>query len=540
MTSQRSDVLIVGAGPVGLSLALALTRLSLRVRIIDKAPETKREPRAAVIWPRCAEILDDLGLIESVEHAAYKLHAATIYANGRRLGTLDVGHIQSAYPHPLVIEQHVTERLLAGHLESLGVPIEFRTEATDVRLFEDRVDIALQHAGGTEELATSAWVVGCEGSGSLVRQKVGIAFAGDRRPNLQVVQINAVPTWRYANIPTQGYFFLAPNASLGCFPRPGGGYRFFAFTTDPDPNRKTPPTLADMRDLIATVAHAPELQLTPTEPAWTNRARFHDRIATTLRHGRALLAGDAAHVWAPIGGHGMNTGIRGAHNLAWKLAAVHRGEAQPRLLDTYSHEQRAAAQAVIDEMRFNVFERPNPPALLPLLQALLPLGLASGSIRRKVELTLSDLAMHHRGSALSWQRVAARRLCAGDRVPDVAVIADDKATRLHQLLSMQHWTLLLHTTGQDSAAIRQAQAIAAAYRAAIRVVPVAPADPEVKRMLGPDEMIILVRPDRHIGLMARTDDMRALRDYLDTFLVRRRLPPDKRNRTTNAMLQHDT
>lgn len=518
--SDTTDVLIVGAGPVGLALAIALRRAQLQVRIIDKAPATKREPRAAVIWPRCAEVLDDLGCVEAFTSAGYRLHSTAVYANGRHLGQLDVGHVATAQPHPLVIEQHVTERLLADELARLGTPIEFCTEATAIDVCDDRAEVTVRRADGTQAALTSAWLVGCEGARSLVRQRLGIPFVGTSRPNLQVVQINAVPHWQYDDAPGQGYFFLASHASLGCFARPGGGYRFFCFTTDPDPSRTTPPTLAEMRELIAAVAHAPRLQLTPTTPAWANRARFQDRIAATLRQGRALLAGDAAHVWAPIGGHGMNTGMRGAHNLAWKLAAVHRGEARPELLDSYSHEQRAAAQAVIDEMRFNILERPNPSLLLPVLRALLPLGLASSAVQRRIELQLSDLAMHHRDSPLSWQRRTERRLRAGDRVPDVSVVAGGAPVSLHRLLSMQHWTLLLHGDQASESHTGRLRQITGLYRTPIRVISAALTAGQAPHTLGPTNSLLLVRPDRHIGLLARLDDLATLRAYLDAFLVR--------------------
>ncbi len=514
------DVLIVGAGPVGLALAIGLTRASLRVRIVDKAPETKREQRAAVVWPRAAEVLADLGIARAFEDAANPLHSADVYAAGRRLGRLDVGHVHSAHPHPLIIEQHETERLFADHLQSLGVRVEWRTEAVDVRLFEDRAEVLVRRPDGARETLTSAWVVGCEGTRSLVREKVGIPFTGVRRENLQVVQVNAVPTWRFPPSRVHGYFFLDPRVSVGVYPIPSGGYRFFCFLTDPDPRRKDPPTLAEMRDLIAAAARAPELDLAPTAPLWLNRARFQDRVATTLRRGRALLAGDAAHAWAPVGGHGMNAGIRGAHNLAWKLAAVVCGESHPRLLDTYSDEQRATARAIMSEMRFNLLELPLPPLALHAVRAALPLALRSRAVRRRIEFVLSDLGMHYRASALSRQRVPGRHLHAGDRAPDVPVVADGARAMLHRLLSPRHWTLVLPAAPEHGAAVRRAREVAAAFHAPIRVAPVAPAGATAARALGGDRLMILVRPDAHIGLLARCDDTRALAEYLDLFLVR--------------------
>jgi 2-polyprenyl-6-methoxyphenol hydroxylase-like FAD-dependent oxidoreductase len=337
---ETIDVLIVGAGSVGMTLGIALSLLSLQIRVVDKAPATKREPRAAVIWQRTQEALAALGIIDKFEKEAYQLHSLDIYGDGSHLGTLELGHLKSEYPFPLIVEQHVTERLLAERLAEFGIRIEWETEATNVHLHEDYAEIALRRQDEAEETVTARWVVGCEGFHSIVHEKLEIPFEGQRRPNLQVVQVDAKPTWNYPESNTHGYCFLAENISMMSFPVPDGGNRFFAFTTDPAPSRKTPPSLEEMRDLITAVAHAPELRMELTKPLWLNRARFQDCIAATLRKGRALLAGDAAHVWAPIGGHGMNIGLRGAYNLGWKLAAVHRGEAKPHLLDTYSDEQK--------------------------------------------------------------------------------------------------------------------------------------------------------------------------------------------------------
>jgi 2-polyprenyl-6-methoxyphenol hydroxylase-like FAD-dependent oxidoreductase len=345
---------------------------------VDKAAETKREARAAVIWPRAREVLADFGVEDTFQRAANELRSVAVYAEGDRLGELELGRLATAYPFPLVLEQDATERLLAEHLEELGVRIEWHTEVTGVRSFDDRAEATLRRSDDSTETAVSSWIVGCEGSRSVVRGSLGIPFEGARRENLQVVQIDAEPRWRHTESPERGYFFLAANTSLGCFPVPEGGWRFFAFTTDPNPTQKEPPTLGEMRELIASAARAPELEL--SKPRWVNRARFQDRIAGTLRHGRALLAGDAAHVWAPIGGHGMNVGLQDAHNLAWKLAAVHRGEAQERMLDTYSDEQKQMARAVVREMKLNVLERPNPSTLVPALKALMPLGLALDTV----------------------------------------------------------------------------------------------------------------------------------------------------------------
>jgi 2-polyprenyl-6-methoxyphenol hydroxylase-like FAD-dependent oxidoreductase len=514
---REVDVIVVGAGPVGLALAIGLTRQSLKVRLVDKAAETKREARAAVIWPRAREVLADFDVEDAFEQAANKLRSVAVYADGDRLGELELGRLVTAYPFPLVIEQDATERLLAGRLGELGVRVEWCTEVRKVRLFDDRAEVTLRRADGSTETAVSGWVVGCEGSRSVVRESLGIPFEGERRENLQVVQIDATPHWRYHASSERGYFFLAANASLGCFPVPEGGWRFFAFTNDPGPAQKEPPTLGQMRELVASVARAPELEL--SEPRWFNRARFQDRIAGTLRRGRALLAGDAAHVWAPIGGHGMNVGLQDAHNLAWKLAAVHRGEARESLLGTYSEEQREMARAVIREMRLNVLERPNPPVLVSALKVLMPLGLSLDAVQGRIEFALSDLGMHRRKSQLSRQGTPAGPLRAGDRAPNVAVVADGgRRTDLHRLLSYGHWTLLLRPGRGYSKAAGTAREAVASLKAPVRAASVTPANANARRALGRREgLLMLVRPDGYVGLAARMDDVNALEGYLDRF-----------------------
>src|SRR5918998_1095517 len=166
---RDADVIVVGAGPVGLALAIGLTRQRLKVRLIDKAAETKCEARAAVIWPRAREVFADFGVEDAFEQAANELRSVAVYADGDRLGELELGRLATAYPFPLVIEQDATERLITEHLEELGVRIEWHTEVTGVRSFDDRAEATLRWSDGSTETAVSSWIVGCEGSRSVVR-----------------------------------------------------------------------------------------------------------------------------------------------------------------------------------------------------------------------------------------------------------------------------------------------------------------------------------------------------------------------------------
>ena len=516
---SQHQVLIVGAGPTGLMLAIELTLLSLSVRIIDRASETKRQVRACVIWSRAQEALAGLGVIDKFLAGSHKMHNFDVYAKGKKLSGFEFGHIKSDYPFPMTIEQHDTERFLAESLSDLGVEVEWETDAIEVHTHDNGAEVTVRAANGKEETIETQWLVGCEGSRSPIREAAQIPFEGEPAVNLQAVQVNAKPTWRFPKSTSQGYFFLAENVSIMSIPVPGDTYRFFTFTTDPSPERKTPPTLAEMRDLTAAAACIPELQLELSEPVWLSRARFQNRIAATLNKGRVLLVGDAAHSWAPIGGHGMNTGLRGAFNLGWKLAAVERGEAKSCLLDTYTIEQRANAHTIIEANRMNIVEQPPSATKLRLMETFMPFGLSLKPVKRLMEFTLSDLGMEYRNSPLSLQQKVSGSLHAGDRIPNVPVVSGEgQWANLHRLISIHHWTLLLRT--KDSEVVERAYQIVGQYRSTIKVTTIQPMDRDSDRQLGRDGQMLLVRPDGHVGLIGAVNDYDTLVQYLDTFLVR--------------------
>ncbi|MFD3659170.1 FAD-dependent monooxygenase [Streptomyces sp. NPDC058659] len=534
---------MVGAGPVGLTLAIGLRRLGLRVRIVDKAPATKREARALVLWARAREALDALGVGETLRRHGVELAAVTVHARDRALGELTTGWARSAHARPLNIEQHDIERLLSEELARLGTRVEWNTELTDVKVHDDRAEFTLRHGDGTVESAVAPWIVGCEGTASVVRDRLGIPFEGRRRTGLQVVQGNAHPTWQLGEEPGRGYIFLAPHRSLLVFPLPGGGFRFFCFRDDPDPTLTAAPTIGELRDLVAETALMPDLRMEPTEHLWLNRARFSDRVAARLRSGRGLLAGDAAHAWAPVGGHGMNVGILGAHNLAWKLAAVHHGQAGEELLDTYSDEQRLLAVRYIREMRFNFMELPLPPLGYRAFTATVPATLARRGVQRRLDLRLSDLGRNHRDSPLSRHRPGRGHRAgprAGDRMPDVALTtgsaggdarAADRAidqgaaaVRLHTLLGYERWTLVLHAARADAGALDALREACDGFPAPVRVLPVTPWDAAEARRLGHPADLRLVRPDGYVGLVAPLARTALLRSYLAALTAEGRIP----------------
>lgn len=513
-TQESCDVLVVGGGPTGLTLAIALRMYGVDTVVVDRGPGTKTEARASVLWQRALEALRDLECADGFTDFGLSMSRTEFRVRGRLVGRQETHTPDTAFPNPLSIEQNDIETLLNRRLGELGPDVRWSTEATAVRLADDGAHIDLRGPDGSAHTVAARWVVGCEGSHSIVRKAAGIGFDGTRRDNLQCLQLNADPGWEHPRDPRTTLFFINRGVTLIVDPLPSGGTRFAAFRPDPDPRLTAPPTVREMEDVVSR-ATGEMVRLTATEPPWANRARFQDRLATTLRHGRALLAGDSAHVWAPIGGRGLNTGLLGAHQLGWKLAAVHHGLATEALLDTYDTEQRHRALEVMRQMRRSILELPPGPATLALLALAMPPLMRSERVRRQGDMFLSDFARNHRTSALSVGGTPRRGPRPGDRIPNLMITTTSGPGRLHDLLGYRRWSLLVIG---NTEAVSSLEALTDRYTTPITVTPIGMGR-EHRRTL-PDDTLLLIRPDGHIGLRTRTTDRKALEAYLERWFVR--------------------
>ncbi len=216
-------MLILGAGPVGLVLALTLRQLGVRVAVVERGSSTKRDPRAAIVWPRVGEVLRDLGVIDRFEAAACRLQRAEFRVNGHLAGTMQLGRLDCANPFPLMIEQHVTERILADRFAELGEPVRWRTEALDLRLRDDVVEVDVREPDGAPRTLRAGWVVGCEGARSLVRARCGIEFVGAARVGVECVQVNATPALVPRRRPRHGVLLHRARAHPAGLPAARGG-----------------------------------------------------------------------------------------------------------------------------------------------------------------------------------------------------------------------------------------------------------------------------------------------------------------------------
>ncbi len=443
--TENINVLIVGAGPTGLTLAVDLARRGVTFRIVDQATEPSGGAKGKGLQPRTLEVFDDLGVVDRV------LATGNIYPPLRvRIGAVPVWRgrmhkltaASEAVPYPMVImhPQWRTEQVLRDRLAELGGMVEFGAGLTGFEQDAKGVTATL----ATGEVVRADYLVAADGGRSSTRKALGVTFAGETREG-QRMQLGDV---RMTGVDRDRiHVWVRPGKGmLSLFPM--AGTDTFQLMASLRPNDEPDLTLAGFRRLVAERSMLRRLRV--TEVSWASLYRVNIRMAERFRVGRVFLAGDAAHVHSPAGGQGLNTGVQDAYNLGWKLARVLAG-APEELLDTYEEER------------------------LPVAAHILGLStdlLDKGTVKRGTN--TKQLQLTYRGGSLARQ--------GGDRVPDARLrLADGTRVRVFDLLRGPHFTLL--STGPAPA------------------LPGRP-DVHVHELAEPygDERYVLVRPDGYIGI----------------------------------------
>ena len=338
---MTKSVLVVGAGPVGLTMAAELARYRVPVRIIDQASAPTDKSKALGVWSRTLELLDRAGCAKAFVSAGLKSSGATIRSGSERIAHIRFNSVPSPFQFLLMLPQSETERLMGEQLQTLGITVERSVELTGFDDLGDGVSCALRRADGREETIEASWLIGSDGAHSLVRHKLGMAFEGDTlATNFILADVHVSG---FDEPPDELVIVWHEDGALVFFPISAGRYRVIA---DAGQEPRSEPSLEEVQAVIAKRG-LPGVVV--SNPVWLATFGVNERKVENYRAGRVFLAGDAAHVHSPAGGQGMNTGMQDAFNLAWKLALVEQGLARPDLLDSYSLERSAVARGILEE-----------------------------------------------------------------------------------------------------------------------------------------------------------------------------------------------
>ncbi len=536
LPQEALDVLIVGAGPTGLTLAAQLHTFGLRTRIIDRLLDRTRESRALVVQARSLELFQNLGLADALVARGRTTLRLLIHVDNRvaiKVHLGDIGAVDTQFPFLLFVSQVETEAVLNEYLTSVGIAVERGIELIGFQAGRDDVTCVLQHATGHEEQVRARYLVGCDGAHSTVRRGVGMPFQGGAYPQhfmLGDIEVDGPlePDRIHAFPAGPGFAMFFP---LGQ-PR---SWRMIGMEANvPDAaDAETGTSDLSLAEMQVVVDRSTGGQLRLYDPAWLARFRLHHRQVAHYRAGRVFLAGDAAHVHSPVGGQGMNTGIQDAWNLGWKLALVVRGAADEALLETYEAERWPVGHFLlfVTDRLFALFAKTASGS--PLVAGvrrmvgsrLLPWIVSSRRLRALAFRAVSELSIHYRKSpaVAEGQPRLRHGPKAGERLPDASVRQEGQPTSLHRELVGPHFHLLLcgaperWGVGQVAMLQESCGGLVAVHRLVreTRSGVLQDADGEAFPRLGVKEAAhYLVRPDGYVGFRSGGTNLNGLSRYL--------------------------
>jgi 2-polyprenyl-6-methoxyphenol hydroxylase-like FAD-dependent oxidoreductase len=503
-SSGDTDVLIAGAGPTGLVLALWLARLGVQARIIDKTAEPGTTSRALGVQARTLEFYDQIGIADAVVERGHRVVAVNLWVAGKHAARASFGAMGkgiSPYPYALVYPQDEHERMLIAHLAEAGIEVERRTELTGLEDRGDRVLAHLKKADGSDETCEAQYIAGCDGANSKVRAALNIGFPGGTYNHLfYVADVNARGPVMNGDI----HVALDVNDFLAVFPLTDDGCaRLVGTVSEVAEHQQDNFSWNDVSKRVIEW-----LKIDVERVHWYSTYRVHHRVARQFARGRGFILGDAAHIHSPVGAQGMNTGIGDAINLAWKLAAVIKGRAKESLLETYEPERIGFARRLVattDRAFTGVTSNGTIARIVRLDVAprVMPLMFRFAASRRALFRTVSQIEINYRRSRLSLGR--AGRVHGGDRLPWVPM--DGAGADNFAPLKSIDWQV--HVYGD---AHQEVHAMCARRKLALHEFPWRR---EMIRAGLERDAVYLVRPDGYVALARAGAAVEVLGSYLD-------------------------
>jgi 2-polyprenyl-6-methoxyphenol hydroxylase-like FAD-dependent oxidoreductase len=392
------QVLVAGAGPVGLTMASELARFGVSVRVVDKAAQRTDKSKALVLWPRTLELLQQLAPVDDFLACGQKVVTSNMWSGGAAIAHIRLNVVETPYPYALMVPQSETERVLEERLESLGLAVERQVELIGFEETGEKVVSVLRHADGREKTVESDWLAGCDGAHSTARHGLGLEFEGNTIQNDFVLADIHVSGMRAG--PPELDIHLHREGVLVFFPITTNRYRVIADLGEAKGPRPVDPTLQQIQAIIDRRGPG---GITVSDPIWLSAFRINERKVRDYRKGRVFLAGDAAHVHSPAGGQGMNTGMQDAFNLAWKLALVCRDICRPdAVLDSYSSERSAIGDQVLaDAGRLTAIATLRNPILQTVRNTVGHMLLGLRPLREAMAEKLTEVSIGYPGSPLN-------------------------------------------------------------------------------------------------------------------------------------------
>jgi 2-polyprenyl-6-methoxyphenol hydroxylase-like FAD-dependent oxidoreductase len=526
-----TDVLIVGGGPTGLMLANQLGRRRIRAMIVDRHSGPAQQTRAMAVHARTLEIYSKLGIAERALELGRRGNGANMWTEGKwaaRIPLGDIGKSISPFPFVLILGQDDNERIMGDHLRSWGMAVRWNTELTGINQEPGHVTATLKQPDGSTRKIQAAYVAGCDGGHSAVRELSGITFPGAPYEHVffvadteatgpMVAEELNVYLWR------DGFHLFFPMRGkdrwrvIGILPKKLRGRDDVTFEElSPDIRREAGANL-DFK-----------------ECSWFSTYRIHHRAAEKFRDRRCFLLGDAAHVHSPMGGQGMNTGLQDAYNLGWKLALVVNGHADAALLDTYEAERIPVAQRLLrtTDRAFVLVVSDNWLAGLFRTRILARIAAFAMTFERPKQLafrTVSQTGIAYRESPLSKMLPGLPDGAphAGDRFPwlQLRFQANGPTEDLFQKLDDTRYNLIV--IGQPAPS---GEALGLGDLLRIHVIPdEAHNAQELARVRIPGPAFYLLRPDGHVGLAGIRPEPAAVTRYLSESCIRIQVPKQSRN-----------
>ena len=525
MTPDTPVPLVVGAGPVGLTMANELARHGAGCRIIDRSAKPSQTSKALAIFPRTLEVFETMGIADRFIAAGHRLNGLSLHHRLEQIARIELTSVASPFPFALGLPQSETERLLGEHLNAFGITVERGVELTSLTQASDAVRAVLRHSDGREETIETPWLVGCDGAHSTTRHALDMDFEGaqyDESFILADVQLESDLARDRVHL------FLGDDGLVGVIPFFENRWRIVADIAPDSRDQSSSDVTLDEVQALLDRRGLPQYHA--SDPAWMARFHISHRKVREFRRLRVFLAGDAAHIHSPAGGQGMNTGIQDAFNLAWKLALVVRGRAPAQLLASYHVEREPVARDVL-----NLTDRITRMATMrnsvaqSVRDFLLPRVSGIDFVGEKIADRLAELNVTYRTSPIVENR-GGGRLKAGDRAPDAELRDENgRARRLFELFHEPRHVLLLFLGASDSAAANFGEIGSAigglpdgtidSYRI-VRGQSDLPAELRDTSGLAHaayglfEGGVVLVRPDGYVGYRSNNFDLENLQTYL--------------------------